>query len=53
MRSSTVGEDSQSSFAGQYSTILNAETNGIIYTEDIEDHMAGQLKIHATWALRD
>jgi pyruvate,water dikinase len=98
MRSSAVGEDSQSSFAGQYSTILNvredaifdaykkiiaskysssaiyyrinyglsdieipmavlaleminAEANGIIYTEDIEDHRAGQLKIHATWGL--
>jgi pyruvate,water dikinase len=98
MRSSAVGEDSQSSFAGQYSTILNvkedaifeaykkviaskysssaiyyrinygltdietpmavlalemidAETNGIIYTEDIEDHAADQLKIHATWGL--
>ena len=98
MRSSAVGEDSQSSFAGQYSTILNvkedaifdaykkviaskysssaiyyrinyglsdietpmavlaleminAETNGIIYTEDIEDHTADQLKIHATWGL--
>ena len=98
MRSSAVGEDSQSSFAGQYSTILNvkedaifdaykkviaskysssaiyyrinyglsdietpmavlvleminAEANGIIYTEDIEDHTADQLKIHATWGL--
>jgi pyruvate,water dikinase len=98
MRSSAVGEDSQSSFAGQYSTILNvkedaildaykkiiaskysasaiyyrinyglsdietpmavlaleminAESNGIIYTEDIEDHTADQLKIHATWGL--
>ncbi len=98
MRSSAVGEDSQSSFAGQYSTILNvredaifdaykkviaskysssaiyyrinyglsdietpmavlaleminAEANGIIYTEDIEDHIADQLKIHATWGL--
>jgi pyruvate,water dikinase len=98
MRSSAVGEDSQSSFAGQYSTILNvredaifdaykkiiaskysssaiyyrinyglsdietpmavlaleminAEANGIIYTEDIEDHRAAQLKIHATWGL--
>ena len=98
MRSSAVGEDSQSSFAGQYSTVLNvkedaifdaykkviaskysssaiyyrinyglsdietpmavlalemidAEANGIIYTEDIEDHTADQLKIHATWGL--
>ncbi len=98
MRSSAVGEDSQSSFAGQYNTILNvrkdaifdaykkviaskyssnaiyyrinyglsdietpmavlaleminAEANGIIYTEDIENHMADKLKIHATWGL--
>ena len=98
MRSSAVGEDSQSSFAGQYRTILNvkedavfeaykkviaskysssaiyyrinyglsdietpmavlalemidAEANGIIYTEDIEGQTADQLKIHATWGL--
>ncbi len=98
MRSSAVGEDSRSSFAGQYTTILNvkedavfdaykeviaskysasaiyyrinyglsdietpmavlvleminAEANGIIYTEDIEEPTADQLKIHATWGL--
>ena len=98
MRSSAVGEDSQSSFAGQYTTILNvkedaffdaykkviaskysssaiyyrinyglsdietpmavlvlemidAETNGIIYTGDIENHTTDHLKIHATWGL--
>ena len=98
IRSSAVGEDSQSSFAGQYTTILNvkeaaifdaykeviaskysssaiyyrinyglsdtetpmavlvleminAEANGIIYTEDIEESTADQLKIHATWGL--
>ena len=98
MRSSAVGEDTHSSFAGQYRTIvnvkedavfdtykkviaskysssaiyyrinyglsdietpmavlvlemINAEANGIIYTENIEEHAADQLKIHATWGL--
>jgi pyruvate, water dikinase len=98
MRSSAVGEDSQSSFAGQYRTLLNigpdaicdaykkviaskyssnaiyyrinygltdietpmavlaleminAKANGIIYTENIEDRRADQMKIHATWGL--
>jgi pyruvate,water dikinase len=31
--------------------MIDAEANGIIYTEDIEDHTADQLKIHATWGL--
>ena len=31
--------------------MINAAANGIIYTEDIEDHTGSRLKIHATWGL--
>ena len=31
--------------------MIDAEANGIIYTEDIEGQTADQLKIHATWGL--
>jgi pyruvate,water dikinase len=98
MRSSAMGEDTESSFAGQYLTVLNvsenavldaykdiiaskyssgalyyrinyglpdietpmavlvlemidAQTSGIIYTKDIDNPEAEQLKIHCSWGL--